>query len=482
IRLFREIFSGRQDIVPKYWTSRKTGKSGYSPLCKNEWRPVCQKGTRIRGACSICKKKEHIPLSDSLVYDHFTGKHVLGVYPLLTDNTCHFVAADFDNHTGNRNPLDDAAAFYEICQVQDIPCYVLRSKSGKGCHAFIFFKKAVPAWKARAVGFALLQEADVIGDDTEISSFDRLFPNQDRLSGKGFGNLIALPFQGKASKANHTLLLDPYSKFTTAHVDQWKALAEVEKISESVLDDLAGEWNLTQSDEPERERNPNQSDEPERERNPTRASGVSETYRYQASEVSETPNFSAMYPSADFDQIAERCAFIAHCRDDAETLPEPDWYILLTISARCENGERLSHRLSEAYPEYSQAETSAKIYQAMNNTGPYCCRTIKRISGKYCKSCKHYGKVKSPIILGWTNGMRQERPVDVPGVRYGLTEKEESLIRRYYAFYRSLDEGTRKPQTAEQRQFEAVCRGYRNARTVHERAYLKYKAGTSVAP
>jgi len=139
IRLFREIFRGRQDIVPKYWTSGKTGKSGYSPLCRNEWRPGCQKGTPIRGACSFCKRKEHIPLSDSLIYDHFTGKHILGVYPLLTDNTCYFIAADFDNHTGNRSPLDDAAAFYESCQVQDIPCYVLRSKSGKGYHAFIFF-------------------------------------------------------------------------------------------------------------------------------------------------------------------------------------------------------------------------------------------------------------------------------------------------------------------------------------------------------
>jgi len=452
IRLFRETFRGRQDTVPIYWTSRKTGRSGYSPLCRNEWqRPGCQKGI-IKGSCNACKKTDYTPLSDSLIQGHFAGKHILGVYPLLADNTCHFIGADFDNHTADKSPLDDVAAFYEICEAQEIPCYILRSKSGNGYHAFIFFEEPVPAWKARSVAFALLQEAEVVGDETELSSFDRLFPNQDSLSGKGFGNLIALPFQGKASKAGHTLFLAPESGFTASCANQWKILAEVEEIAESVLDDLIEEWQLYRES--------------------------SEVFKIW--KVSKNWKFSD-YPKSDFARIAERCAFIAHCRDDAKTLPEPDWYILLTIAARCENGEYLSHKLSEAYPEYTPQETDAKIYHALNSTGPYCCRTIKRISGKYCRACRYYGGVRSPIVLGRPNHTylrpgQLGQTAAMSGPPCALTKEENELIRRYYAFYRSLDQGTRKPNTSEQKHFQGVCRGRWDARNIHERAYLKYRA------
>lgn len=376
IRSFRKIFRGRQDIVPRYWTSYKTGRSGYSPLCKNEWKtPECGKG-KIRNACHACTNRAYVPLSDPLLHDHFRGKHILGVYPLLPDHTCHFMAADFDNHKGERPPLEDVLAFHETCQVQDVPCHVLRSKSGRGYHAFVFFDGPVPAWKARLVGFGLLKEAEAVGDDMELASFDRLFPNQDRLSGKGLGNLIALPFQGRATRANHTLFLNRESGFTKPCGDQWRVVADVERIGESVLDNLIREWNLKES--------------------PRTKSSDAFRYTHQHADI-------RAFPISDFDQIAERCAFIAHCRDDAETLPEPDWYILLTISARCESGERISHHLSMPYPAYTYEETDAKICQALNKTGPYCCPTIRRINGKYCTSCHHYGKIRSPIVLGWAN-------------------------------------------------------------------------------
>ena len=134
-------------------------------------------------------------------------------YPLLQDNSCNFIAADFDNHNGDREPLQDVKAYCEACQIQDIPCYALRSKSGKGYHVYIFFSTPVPAWKARVVAFALLQEAGVIGDDVKLSSFDRLFPNQDELTGKKLGNLIALPFQGQAAHHDNTLFLNPDTNF-----------------------------------------------------------------------------------------------------------------------------------------------------------------------------------------------------------------------------------------------------------------------------
>lgn len=247
IRLFRETFAGRQDIVPRYWKSAKTGRSGYSPLCGNEWRrPECQKGIK-KYACRTCAHAEYARISDLLIDEHLKGKHVIGVYPLLEDMSCCFVAADFDNHTQDRKPLNDVLDFYEVCEAQDIPAYALRSKSGLGYHLFIFFEPRVPAWKARTVTFALLQEAEIIGGDMAISSFDRLFPNQDRLSGTGPGNLIALPFQGKAAKKGHTLILNPASGFTEAFSDQWAILTDIRKIGESELDRLISEWNLSQS-------------------------------------------------------------------------------------------------------------------------------------------------------------------------------------------------------------------------------------------
>ncbi len=140
-------------------------------------------------------------------------RHVLGIYPMLPDHTCRVLVADFDDHSGNRNPLKDVLAFHEVCMVQDLPGHVLRSRSGNGFHVWFFFEKPVPAWKARCVGIALLREAEIIGLETDMSSFDRLFPAQDRISGKGFGSLVALPFQGNAVRKGHTLFLDPDTGF-----------------------------------------------------------------------------------------------------------------------------------------------------------------------------------------------------------------------------------------------------------------------------
>jgi len=199
IKLFQTTFQGREDIVPRFWVSKDGKKTGYSPLCGNEWKEgICQK---MHGKpCRTCKNKDYLPLSTDWIRRHLDGVDILGVYPLMVNNVCSFLAGDFDNHNNDRDPLTDVKAFYEVCQVQETPCYVLRSKSGKGYHTYIFFNKPVPAWKARAVAFAMLQEADVIGNDADLSSFDRLFPNQDTIYANGYGNLIALPFQKKPAK------------------------------------------------------------------------------------------------------------------------------------------------------------------------------------------------------------------------------------------------------------------------------------------
>jgi len=241
--LFRQVFRGREDKVPRYYVAKKTGRPGYSPICSNRFKEgVC------RLQCWSCPNPSYVPLSDHLLSQHFTGKEILGVYPLLPDGNCWFIAADFDDHGNNggppRDPLRDATEFHACCEARGIPCYLERSKSGKGLHAWIFFDAPVPAWKARAVAFAMLREAGAIGEDQQLSSFDRLFPNQDKPSGKGFGNLIALPYQGKAAEQNHTLFLDPDSGFKTPFPYQPEILRTIQRTTEADLDRIIEAWAL----------------------------------------------------------------------------------------------------------------------------------------------------------------------------------------------------------------------------------------------
>ncbi|MEZ4525671.1 MAG: hypothetical protein R2941_07105 [Desulfobacterales bacterium] len=326
ISLFLSFFKGRQDAVPRYWHSAKSGKSGYAPVCANEWHlPQCRKGHVFSG-CAGCAHLRHARLSRQMLEDHFAGSHILGIYPLLTDHRCWFLAADFDNHCGTHNPLREVKQFYEVCEFQEFPCYVLRSKSGTGYHAFVFFEEPVSAAKARTVISALLDEAGI--NRERDSAFDRLFPAQDRLSGKGLGSLIALPFQGKAAQKGHTLFLDPKTGFAKPYADQWNFLKSVQKIPESDLDLLMDEWHLGEN----------------RENPAAGQKGGTDHHR----------DFAIRYPPADFEQIARLCPFIAHCREDAAVLSEPDWYVMLTISARCADGRTSFPQITCApYPGYS---------------------------------------------------------------------------------------------------------------------------------
>jgi hypothetical protein len=378
IRLFRKIYCGRQDVVARYWESKK-GRSGYSPLCKNEWKPgICKK------PCRNCPNSDYKPLSDSLIKKHLKGEEVLGVYPLLKDNTCHFIAADFDNHDGNKSPLDDVKSFYEVCQVQDIPCYISRSRSGNGYHAHIFFSSLVPAWKARIVLFALLQEADVIGDNTEISSFDRLFPNQDRLSGKEFGNLIALPFQGKAAKNDHTLILDPATGFSRPYNDQWNVLSRIQKVGETELDNLIAAWNLKRKE-------------------PVRLINLD---------------------NRDAEKIALDCAFVQHCKDNSETLSEPLWLAMLSnvISIR-PGGYDLCQKFSMNYPKYMRPETDQKILHAINSSAPITCEWIRQNDFKCDRPCI----VNSPAGLFFLLGQHYKNISDTGDKTIGEREEEKEI-------------------------------------------------------
>ena len=230
VDLFRSLFRGREDIYPKLWENAKTGRTGYAPACANEWvRGVCEK-PRVR--CGECPNQAFLPISDRVILDHLRGHRTIGVYPLLPDETCWFLAADFDK----RDWKADIVVFREVCRSVGLPVAIERSRSGNGAHAWFFFDRAVTAATARRVGCSLITEAMSRRHDLGMSSYDRLFPNQDTLPRGGFGNLIALPLQHDPRARGNTVFVDDdFHPFP----DQWAYLARVERISPSTVEELA---------------------------------------------------------------------------------------------------------------------------------------------------------------------------------------------------------------------------------------------------
>ena len=222
VALFRSLFRGRDEVYPKRWENIRTGKSGYAPACGNEWKPqVCGK-PRIK--CGSCTNQAFLPVTDEAMVDHLRGRHTLGVYPMMADSTCHFLAADFDKETWRK----DSEAFLAVCRSKGVPAALERSRSGNGGHVWIFFAEAVPAVLVRRLGTHLLTEAMENNPDIGLKSYDRLFPSQDTLPDGGFGNLIALPLQGGPRESGNSLFLDDEFE---PHADQWAFLATVGRLS-----------------------------------------------------------------------------------------------------------------------------------------------------------------------------------------------------------------------------------------------------------
>ena len=203
VKIFMEVFNGRNDLYAKRWVSNKTGKSGYSPVCKNEFSTY--KCDKPRVKCSECPYRELLPLTEDIVLKHLKGDITIGIYPLLPGDLCNFLAIDFDKKTYEK----DVSAFWNICDELDIPVYVEKSRSGNGAHVWIFFEESMPARIARKMGNILLTKT-MEKVSLDLDSYDRLFPNQDTMPKGGFGNLIALPFQGESSKNGNTVFVDKY--------------------------------------------------------------------------------------------------------------------------------------------------------------------------------------------------------------------------------------------------------------------------------
>ena len=219
VALFRRLFRGRTDVYPVRWEGKTSGKAGYAPACANEWRAgVCEK-PRIK--CGDCSNRLLIPLTDAVIYDHLAGEHTVGVYPLLTDDACHFLAVDFDEADWRK----DAAAFMQSCKDLGVPAALEISRSGKGAHAWIFFTGRVAARDARRLGTALISHTCSRTRQLELTSYDRLFPNQDTMPKGGFGNLIALPLQKGPRESGFSVFVD--SKLQP-YPDQWGYLATIQ--------------------------------------------------------------------------------------------------------------------------------------------------------------------------------------------------------------------------------------------------------------
>jgi superfamily II DNA or RNA helicase/very-short-patch-repair endonuclease len=235
IALFRSLFRGRDDLYPRRFESRKSGRSGYAPACANEWvRGVCEK-PRIK--CGECPQRRFLPVTDDVIRWHLSGHDdagqpfVAGVYPMLLDEACFFLAADFDESGWK----EDAAAFLDTCRSLRLPAAIERSRSGRGGHVWLFFEEAVPATLARKLGSHILTETMERHPEIGFESYDRFFPNQDTLPAGGFGNLIALPLQKAARDRMNSVFLDDRNE---PHDDQWAFLSSIDRVSRVELEGI----------------------------------------------------------------------------------------------------------------------------------------------------------------------------------------------------------------------------------------------------
>lgn len=238
VNIFANYFRGRDDVYP-YLSINKNNPSikYYIPSCINEWKNgICNK--TIGKPCKKCQYRENKPIDLKVLRNHLFNNKTIGIYPMLEDDTCYFLAFDFDDKKDENHIKEDLLAFAKICDDFNIPMAIERSRSGKGFHCWIFFKEKIKAITARKLGSLLLSKTMEVRDNLKIDSFDRMFPNQDFIPKGGYGNLIALPLQTEPLKYGNSAFIDrnfiPYK-------NQFKYLKNIRQLSENEIFELIKE-------------------------------------------------------------------------------------------------------------------------------------------------------------------------------------------------------------------------------------------------
>ena len=242
ISLFKSLFRGREDVFATRW--EKGNKSGYMPAYFFD--PYRYRAHKMKGGTfQDYADKSFLSLTEEQIIKHLSGEHFIGIYPLLQDNTSWFISADFDEGDW----IYSATKFINTCLSSGLPAYLERSRSGNGGHVWIFFDRPIPAFKSRKVVMSLLISSGIISEFDKSSSFDRLFPNQDYLSGKGLGNLIALPMNGVPLQQGNTCFIDPQT--LVHYADQWLFITQIKRATleqfEELFTDLSGSSGVEQN-------------------------------------------------------------------------------------------------------------------------------------------------------------------------------------------------------------------------------------------
>lgn len=256
IDLFITLFHGRIDVYAKRFIN-KAGIVGYSPGCNNFWKQgVCPKRDAIKIKCAECSNRNWIKLNRRVLREHLEGHKedctdVIGVYPMLADETCYFLVFDFDNHDKKKETnenegvnidstwIEDVNAMHKICQNNNVDVLIERSRSGKGAHVWIFFEAAISVALARKFGSALLTKGADSVNQKNFKSYDRMLPAQDKMRDGGLGNLVALPLQGQALRKGNSAFIDDNWKVIS---DPWTLMKNVRKLSKQLVEEKINEW------------------------------------------------------------------------------------------------------------------------------------------------------------------------------------------------------------------------------------------------
>lgn len=240
---FLTIFQGRRDVY-----ALRGSRGGYFPQCINRWNNVCPKQNNIKISCTDCQHKQWKELNRDIGLNHLLGykdncTDVIGIYPLLENDTCKFIVFDFDNHDeeniDNSDWKDEVDALRKICEENNIDILIERSRSGNGAHAWIIFTEFIPASLARDFGYLLIEKGAASINLKSFRYYDRMFPTQDH--SQGLGNVIALPLQGKALKNGNSAFVD---ENWNAYYDQWLILNKFNRLTKNDIERYIKKWKI----------------------------------------------------------------------------------------------------------------------------------------------------------------------------------------------------------------------------------------------